>query len=339
MSIHSEWDPQYVNLNTSLSTDDIGKLGFRKIWTYLGILVRTSVLLVFRRPNLVYIAMTVKNGGFFKDLILITMIKFMRVPIVYHLHNKGVANCQDRWPYRYIYPWVFHRSRVILLSKYLYNDIARYVKNSATYYCPNGIPDTARLFIRHYETNRVPIILFLSNLMETKGVNVLLQACAILKDRGIAYRTEFVGDEGDLTAETFISTCKELKITDRVMYLGHQYGADKDAAYKRADIFCLPTYQDCLPLVLLEAMQWRLPIVSTQEGGVPDLVQDGVSGFLVRQRNALVLADRLETLLYDPDLRRRMGEAGRLRYVDNFTEQQFAATLRNCLLEALAPLS
>ncbi|MDT8375045.1 MAG: glycosyltransferase family 4 protein, partial [Bacteroidales bacterium] len=84
-----------------------------------------------------------------------------------------------------------------------------------------------------------------------------------------------------------------------------------------------PTFNDCLPLVLLEAMQHSLPVVSTPEGAIPDVVEDGVNGFLVPQKNATALADKLEVLIKDPDLRHKMGSAGRARYEAQFTLERF----------------
>jgi len=331
--IHRDWNAHFINLNTSPSADAIGKVGIQKLWTYLCILARTFVALIFYRPVLAYIAMTVKGGGFFKDLGVITLVKLFRVPIVYHLHNKGVATCQDRWPYRWLYPWVFRKSRVILLSKYLYPDISRFVAETAVDYCPNGIADQAGDFERSFAADKIPTILFLSNLIESKGVFVLLEACAMLKKRGIAFRADFIGGEADVTRDGFYNRFKELEIGHEVAYLGKQYGKDKEAAFARADIFCLPTHyhNECLPLVLLEAMQWQLPVISTPEGGIPDVVLDGETGFLVPQRNTKALAEKLEMLIKDPSLRQRMGTAGRKHYEEHFTDKRFEERMREVL--------
>lgn len=336
--IHAGWESRFINLNTSPSTDAIGKVGPRKLWTYARILLRTFCTLALRRPDSAYIAMTVKGGGFFKDLGVITLVKLFRVPIVYHLHNKGVAARQHRWPDRWLYPWVFRKSRVVLLSPYLYSDIARFVPESAVAYCPNGIPDEATGFQRNSDSSVSPVILFLSNLIESKGVGVLLEACALLKQKGLRFRAEFVGGEGDVSAKDFARRVAALDLNDRVKYLGRQYGIDKQAAFVRADVFCLPTHyhNECLPLVLLEAMQWRLPVVATPEGGIRDVVVDGETGFLVPQRDPAALAEKLTVLLEDPKLRERMGEAGRQRYEEHFTAEKFEERMLEILSGGLA---
>jgi glycosyltransferase involved in cell wall biosynthesis len=107
--------------------------------------------------------------------------------------------------------------------------------------------------------------------------------------------------------------------------------------FKESDIFTLPTYyqSECFPLVNLEAMQHSLPIISTSEGGVPDIVIDGVNGFLVPQQNSEALADKLEILIKDPELRIKMGLAGKKIYKEKFTleifEKRIVEILQDCL--------
>jgi len=89
--------------------------------------------------------------------------------------------------------------------------------------------------------------------------------------------------------------------------------------YRNASVFALPTLGDAFPNVIREAMAARLPCVASDTTGIPDMVIDGVTGYLIPQRNPKALADRLLKLLKNPDLCRKMGEAGYKRYKDNFT--------------------
>jgi glycosyltransferase involved in cell wall biosynthesis len=179
----------------------------------------------------------------------------------------------------------------------------------------------------------LPTMLFLSNLIESKGVVVLLKACQIQKQRGIDFRCHFVGGEGDVTRNQFENHCRELELNEELAYLGKRYGADKAEVFAQATVFCLPTFyhNECLPLVILEAMQWRLPVVSTPEGGIQDLVIEDETGFLVPQNDAYALADKLELILSDPDLCQRMGFAGRQHYENHFTERHFETRLKSIL--------
>ena len=88
---------------------------------------------------------------------------------------------------------------------------------------------------------------------------------------------------------------------------------------------------ECFPLVILEAMANRLPVISTDEGAISDIVQDGVSGYVVRPRDAQGLANAMSRLLSDSVLRHQMGEAGYARFNSYFTVSIFEQSLITAL--------
>lgn len=92
------------------------------------------------------------------------------------------------------------------------------------------------------------------------------------------------------------------------------------------DLGCEPekiiTHRKGTPVVLMEAMASGLPVVSTYHGGIPELVRDGVTGFLVEERNSEALADKMEVLINNPELRRDFGKKGRENIVKNFNSNK-----------------
>src|SRR2546423_244617 len=94
--------------------------------------------------------------------------------------------------------------------------------------------------------------------------------------------------------------------------------------YERADLFCLPSFIEGLPVVLIEAMAMRLPVVATRVGGIPELVEDGTEGLLVAPGRADELAAAIARLARDPDLRVQMGEAGRRKVEMEFDVERSA---------------
>lgn len=321
--VNQEFDARYINLGTSKSINEIGKNPLKKVGAYLKIMSNTLKQILFFKPDVVYLAITAKGIGFYKDVVIAFMVKLFGVPLVLHFHNKGVSDNQDRFFDNWLYKVLFKNIKVILLSKYLYYDIKKYVNEAAVFYCPNGIPEIK------FQTNAVipkndrVQLLFLSNLIESKGVYVLLEAFEILYSKQVSFHCTFVGGIGDMSEEQFKEKVQRLDIESRVAYLGKRYGIEKEIEFGNADVFILPTYNDCFPLTLLEAMQFALPIVSTFEGGIPDIVVDGVTGFLVPQKDSIALANKLEILINNAELRSRMGVTGRARFEEKFTLIQF----------------
>lgn len=330
--INKSFDCKYLNLLMSRTVDQTGKFQLLKIFRFVKLIVNLILTLLFRRPDLCYFALTTTGSAFFKDTLLVFFIKCFRVKLVYHLHNKGVCVHQQNFFYKMFYHFVFKNASVIVLSKLLYSDIKQFVPESNVYVCANGIAEPIDFISNPNKSSSAkPRILFLSNLIKTKGVYDLLEACSKLLIKGYDFECNFVGAVGDISVEDFDKKVQELNLANNVYYLGKKFGAEKWDVYKSSDIFTLPTYLECFPLVLLEAMCAGLPIVSTFEGGIPEIVQDEITGFLVPQQFADKLADKLEILLVNPTRRLEMGLAGRLRYEKEFTIQSFENRMQKTL--------
>ena len=326
--INNTFESRYINLGISKSVDEIGKNALGKISRYIKIILAIFKQLQSFKPSLVYLAINSKGLGFYKDSFVALIVKLSGFNSVYHFHNKGVSLRQDKLLDNLLYKLVFKGSKVILLSDYLYLDIQKYVPKENIYICPNGITDlpvNKNIKVKHLE---IIEILFLSNLIESKGVFVLLDACKLLQDKDLKFHCTFVGGVGNITEMLFQKAVIERDLGVSVYYTGKKYANEKKKAFQNADIFVHPTYEDCFPLVIMEAMQHSLPVVSTFEGGIADIVENGKTGFLVPQKDANALAEKLEMLIKDADLRQKMGNAGRLKYEKQFTLEHFENRLK-----------
>ncbi|SHJ76479.1 Glycosyltransferase involved in cell wall bisynthesis [Arenibacter nanhaiticus] len=320
--INNNFNGRYINLGTSRSVDEIGKGGIIKWLRYFNVLFNTFLECIRFSPNLVYLTLTANGAGFYKDALVALIAKCLGCKVVYHFHNKGVINNQNKWFDNLLYKLVLKKAQVILLSPYLYYDIKKYVSKSDVHYCANGIPKLPIGLNENKESSTIEI-LFLSNLLKAKGVYILLEACSLLKNKNIDIKCTVIGGEGDISVVDFENKIIELKLTDVVYYAGKQYGDDKLVFFEKADIFVHPTYNDCFPLVLLEAMQFGLPIVSTIEGAIPEIVESQKNGFLVPKKEALAFANEIEKLVLNPDLRSTMSQSAKLKYNSKFTTGAF----------------
>ena len=179
-------------------------------------------------------------------------------------------------------------------------------------------------------------ILFFSNLIEDKGVFLLIEACLKLRDKGYAFQCDLVGGEGDVSEEQLVAFVKQKGLSEHVKYLGKRYGKLKELVFEQADVFVLPTRNDCFPLTILEAMQHALPVISTLEGGIPDIVDSGSTGFLIpKSDDTLSLVEKLEYLITNPSEREQFGLNGRIKYEQNFTLPIFEQRMHNILYEII----
>ena len=322
--INSEFDCHYINLATASGLEDIGKFKFKKIVSFWNLLRRIRKSIRDLNPNLVYITPNANGGPFYKDFVAVLLLKTMGCKVIAHYHNKGVASRQNRVVDNFLYQRFFKGLKVILLSERLYPDIQKYVRREDVYVCPNGIPRDMKP--RERILHDIPRILFLSNLLIEKGVLVLLDALKIIKDNGYSFVCDFVGSETtEIDANRMDEEIRKRNLQDAVLYHGKRYGAEKDMFLNDTDIFVFSTFyqNECFPLVLLEAMQHELPIITTNEGGISDIVKDGENGFICEKRNPIDLADKITCLLNDEQLRTKMGHDGNIKFKEKFTLEVF----------------
>lgn len=334
--IDSSFDCHYINLATAENLSDIGRFGLKKVGKFLLLLRHIYLAVKNIRPDLVYITPNACGNAFFKDFVVVQMLKAMGCRVIAHYHNKGVATCQDKRLYNFLYKRFFKNLKVILLAEALYRDVAKYVNRKDVYICPNGIPESLTEEPEASRGNRVPQLLFLSNLLISKGVFVLLDALKIVKEKGYDFVCQLVGGEtAEINAARLAEEVEKRNLKDRVVYAGRKVGKEKDVFLRQADMFILPTMNECFPLVLLEAMEYRLPVISTHEGGIADIVEDGETGLICERQNAGSLAGCIARLLDNEELRIRMGNAGHEKFHREFTLEKFESRMTDILHQNL----
>ena len=177
-------------------------------------------------------------------------------------------------------------------------------------------------------TDGRPGLVAVANLEPRKGLSLLLRALAGLRDRGIDVATALVGD-GPLRGR-LVDEARELGLNGSVRMLG--WREDVDAILDQADMLVLPSLADeCLPYVILEAMAHRLPVVSTDVAGIPEMVVDGDTGLVVPPSDRDALAAALARLAAEPADARAMGERGSRRLLEHFTRAAMVDSMSRVL--------
>ena len=188
--LNEHFNGRYLNLGTSASIEEIGKNPAGKLLKYLGLVFQTKKALLFFIPDICYLSISSKGTGLYKDALIVLIVRLFGFKRIYHFHNKGVRINQRKIFDNLLYRLIFKNADLILLSKYLYPDVQKYVPESRIHYCPNGIPDVqvesrkSKVESKsgeHFLAPPVaPQILFLSHLIESKGVFVLVEALKII---------------------------------------------------------------------------------------------------------------------------------------------------------------
>jgi len=362
--VNSKFECYYLNPTTARNLEDVNKFRFGKVFDVFGLIKRIKVKVHEVQPDMVYFTANAAGFPFYKDWLIVKTLQTSlkeeasKRPdhkigkIVVHYHNKGVATRQDRLLDNWLYKRFFKGIKVMQLSEYLYPDIEKYVRKEDVCFCPNGIPVTCGIKNKNVENlseDLTPLnILYLSNMMKEKGVMDLLEACFLLKKRGVDFQCDFVGGWKDVSEDSFKIKVSGFKLEDYVTAHGPKYGDEKEEYWQKADVLVFPTYyhNECFPLVLLEAMEHGVACVSTKEAAIPSIIKDPSqpsligqefkdTGLLVSRKNPQALADALEKLANNRKLCHDMGIAGREKFVKEYTLEVFEKKFVECIKWAM----
>lgn len=153
-------------------------------------------------------------------------------------------------------------------------------------------------------------------LFPRKGIRFLIEAVAKLRLKYPDIKLIVAGD--GFERPSLERLAKDLGIADRTEFLGWVSNKDLPQYYRGCEVSVIPSLEEGFGIPAAEAMGCEIPVVATDAGGLPEVVANGVTGFIVPKGDAGALADSIDRLLADPDLRIRMGKAGRIRAVERF---------------------
>lgn len=342
-AVNSLFNVSLFRLDFSKSFAQMHSGKIRKAILTFVYVVRLIWKILLNRPNLVYFTISPTGSAFYRDAIFVFILKMFRLPILYHLHGKGVASQLKNKIRAYLYTFVFDREYVFHLSPLLYSDIEEFVSHEQCRFIPNGVSSSyttveVRTDDVNYDQRKTARILYFANLDKRKGVLDLVDAYSQLLLQGV--RAELIIG-GSYTAQLskrqldeHLSHCR--KLGGHVKVLGPVYGKEKEEMFREADIFAYPSCNDAFPLVVLEAMSYGLPVVTTREGAIPDMVEDEFNGLLVPHRDPLSLSVTLGKLISDCGLRQKLGGASLQKYKEKFTAEIFENNFVANLIEVLA---
>lgn len=173
----------------------------------------------------------------------------------------------------------------------------------------------------------------IGRLTPVKGIPYLLKAAKMLLRQGANVKVLIVGD-GSIKPDLMTQT-RDFGIGEHVVFLGHR--EDTKELVQAMDIFVLPSLSEGIPMALLEAMAASRPVVASRVGGVPEIIDDGVEGFLVEPMDVNGLTEKCLGVIQSPDMAQKMGEMARARVERDFSAENMAhrvAALYRALIES-----
>lgn len=289
-------------------------------------------LLLTGRVGLVH-CHTASRASFWRKTLFLVPAFLAGVPGVLHLHGAEFAIFygKESGPLKQrLIRWVFNKCQTVVVLSDAWKTWAKGIGVTApieAIYNPVLLPAA-----RDWERRTPGELLFLGRLGRRKGsFDLLTAAAAVPASPGASLRL-LMGGDGEL--DEVRKRADALGLSGQLQLLGWVRGADKEAHLSSAWMYCLPSYNEGLPMSVLEAMAAGLPIITTPVGGIPEAVTDGVEGFLVEPGDVARLTHCIAQLIGDPALARRMGDAARRKVEATFSSDAVLPRVERLYREA-----
>ena len=224
-------------------------------------------------------------------------------------------------------------NKIITVSEYTKKEIVSVgVNPSSVLVVPPGL-DRERLSSSNEESKSNKTILCVAHCIHRKGLIYLIEAFSKVKKQGFTLHIVGKVNKNSQYYKKVINLINVLGLTQDVFLYERLEQEELNRLYVTSEVFILPSLKEGFGIVLLEAMYYGLPIVTTKISAMPELIVEGENGLLVPPADPIALAEAISELIEKPDLRKQMGERGRQRVIDSYywdvTSSKFLSVIQN----------
>lgn len=313
-----------------LNSANRGKLRLINWIDALENILRFLLALVSVKPDLVHLG-TAYGASFVKHSAMVCLARIFFFPVIIQPHcsvNKILPGNKGLW-IKFVLFILRQCKGVIILSKE-WEVLLEFVPQVRICYIPNGID--VKLYSQlprpRQDADGKVNILYMGHVTREKGLFDLVQATQIICGRSTGFIVNIVGEvliNDELHAMNELINSNDLQ--EKIKIFNPEYGRKQIDRFESADIFVLPSYHEGMPMSVIEAMAAGLPVVASNVGGIPDLIEDGMTGKLVIPGDVQGLSSSLLELVENPEKRLTWGEKARLKAIQYFNIEDRVTSL------------
>lgn len=315
--INAGLEKKVIRIHFATSINDLRKFNPKKVLIALELFIRLVYTLITFKPDVVYFSFMPIGYGFWRDFLYLMIIKLFGARPILHLDNQGIAAKSNNRFYRSVYNLTFRNCSVIHVNQYLLEKELNHLnlKGTSLYYVHNTIEpfETERIATSDHKKKQ---ILFLSNLFPIKGANILIKGFSQFANSYPDYHLIISGEFPSKKVEFKLkSLVDSLQLKERITFTGGVYGSDKIKLFSESSLFVLPSLTDCFPLVILEAMHFGIPVITSKVGGLHTIFQEFEEILFIDPINPEEVSKKACQLLANHELREIIGVNGRERSI------------------------
>lgn len=326
-TVQDKLNMKVLPIQMATRLEDLNNFSLTKVLRALKVYVQFIVSRFTFRPDMCYITLSPKDFAFYKDAILVFLAKVLFVKRVIHLHGQGIKDitAASRWK-TWLYRAVLSNCEIICLSPRLVDDI-RHLVTREPFVLNNGV----KVSEVDTQLDRPVDFLYFASIAKSKGAREYINALGGLHRKGLDFQAVIAGGPKDISKEQILELVHKHGIEDKVRVDDPVYGEAKYRLFERARIYVLPSYIECFPLTIIEALQTGCAVISTRTGGIPDLLGDAETGLLATPQSEEELQGAMEKLLADDALVKQMGQLGIERFHQQYVWTKFIENYLNII--------
>lgn len=326
----------HARMSFAKSISEVGKFRISKVGKLVVLVAR--ILDLRRRTNaavLYYPPAGAGTGAILRDAVVLRCTRWAFARTVFHFHASGLSESLRNWPAparRFVISALNAPDATIRLTPNA-PDEGLILAARRTFVVPNGVPDM-REGCRQTDQPPKPRVLYVGMIIPSKGVTRILRISAALNALDVAHEFRIVGEAEDRDYRRQLDDMAlDLGVQTSVRFLGRLTGADKWQEFASARAFCFPsTYaSETQPVAILEALSFGIPVVASSWRGIPDVVEDGVNGFVHPADDTESFAHSLYNILGVPGVHQQLSAAARQAYEEKYSTTAFRTALEAVL--------
>jgi len=296
--VNDSFDIIKHEIQTARSITDIGGISLSKIWITILILVRGVMKAIKYKPDILYVTLSAETVGFLKDSLLILLCKPFVKMVYIHMRCYGLKSLLNSKFKKWIARCIFSNVHALVLSESLIDDAEAIIKKERIKVVGNCI-DT-----NYFCEKKKPLLgkeinfYHISNLSEEKGSLLLLKAVSEIDLKKNNCKIHLIGSWQDKQCQNYYEalTNERSDLKDSLIYHGPLYGKEKVQIISEMDVHVFPSQyrKECFPGVILEAMYFGIPSISTKHAAIPDMVKHEETGLLIEKYDLVGLKKSID---------------------------------------------
>lgn len=286
--------------------------------------------LKYTPPDIVHIHMSYK-GSFIRKLLIHKLCRRNHIPDIIHLHGSEFkkwydsANKKKQSKIREL----LRECNVFVVLGDKWNQIIKDIEPQTNTLVVRNMVSVPESSVRWHQPFKV---LFMGVLIRRKGVEDLINAVTRLKSVGKLKNTKFVIAGSGTEEANLKSMCKKQHLENEVEFVGWINGEKKKKLFSECQMLVLPSYNEGLPIAILEAISYGMPVVATDVGDISSAVINGRNGYLIQPGDVKQLANCLACLIYDQERYQLMSEQSKKIAINQFSDKYYFVKLKECYL-------